>query len=156
MIRASRIMAGISRTVRTSTVSRIAPPTNIQATSPADLHCDLEPVNRRAIESESFEQKKFLISLFPVALRVCRQMKMCTANEECGASYHSSQKFRMWPFEWFGKFYWILRPLEKSAKTLSIISAASGIAFSTSSLNPITPSPSNRAGSHPMRYKFLA
>jgi hypothetical protein len=90
MIRASRTIAGISRTVRTSTVSRIAPPTNIQATSPADLHCTVEPVNRRATESVCLEQKGFLISLLPVALRVCREMKMWTAKEECSVPYHSS------------------------------------------------------------------
>jgi len=90
MIRASRTIAGISRTVRTSTASRIAPQTTIQATSPVDLHCAVEPANRRAIESVRLEQNKFLISLLSVALRVCREMKMWTAKEECSLPYHSS------------------------------------------------------------------
>jgi len=90
MIRASRIIAGISRTVRISNASRIAPPTNIQATPPADLHSAGEPANRRAIESVRFEQNKFLISLLAVALRACREMKMARPNEECSASDHSS------------------------------------------------------------------
>jgi hypothetical protein len=90
IIRASRTIAGISRTVSTSRVSRIAPPTTIQATSPADLHCAVEPANRRAIESVGLEQKRFLISLLSVALRVCREMELWTANEECSVPYHSS------------------------------------------------------------------
>jgi len=90
MIRASRTIAGISRTVRTSSASRIAPPTNIQATSPADRHWAVDPANRCATESLRVEQKRFLISLLPVALRVCRELRLWTTNEECSASYHSS------------------------------------------------------------------